>query len=127
MGLREGARRFSGLRYLFLDEFELDDPGNAQMVTHFLALTMDRGLRVATTSNTPPGALGEGRFNAEQFRHQIQSLARRFAVERIEGRTSATGTRTACLTPSPRKGSSPFTGRTPGPRAWTIFPSSSPT
>ena len=85
LGLREGARRFSGLRYLFLDEFELDDPGNAQMVTHFLALTMDRGLRVATTSNTPPGALGEGRLNAEQFRHQIQSLARRFAVERIEG------------------------------------------
>ncbi|GAA5334169.1 MULTISPECIES: cell division protein ZapE [Thermus] len=85
MGLREGARRFAGLRYLFLDEFELDDPGNAQMITHFLALTMDRGLRVATTSNTPPGALGEGRFNAEQFRHQIQSLAKRFAVERIEG------------------------------------------
>lgn len=85
LGLREGARRFSGLRYLFLDEFELDDPGNAQMVTHFLALTMDRGLRVATTSNTPPGALGEGRFNAEQFRYQIQSLAHRFAVERIEG------------------------------------------
>ncbi|MEN2981460.1 MAG: cell division protein ZapE [Thermus sp.] len=85
MGLKEGARRFGALRYLFLDEFELDDPGNAQMITHFLALTMERGLRVATTSNTPPGALGEGRFNAEQFRHQIQSLARRFAVERIEG------------------------------------------
>ncbi|GAA6758642.1 cell division protein ZapE [Thermus oshimai] len=85
MGLREGARRFAALRYLFIDEFELDDPGNAQMATHFLALVMDRGVRVATTSNTPPGALGEGRFNAEQFRHQIQSLARRFAVERIEG------------------------------------------
>lgn len=85
MGLREGAGRFAALRYLFLDEFELDDPGNAQMITHFLALTMERGLRVATTSNTPPGALGEGRFNAEQFRHQIQSLSRRFAVERIEG------------------------------------------
>ena len=85
MGLREGAKRFSSLRYLFLDEFELDDPGNAQMATHFLALTMEKGLRVATTSNTPPGALGEGRFNAEQFRHQIQNLARRFAVERIEG------------------------------------------
>ncbi|WP_038059196.1 cell division protein ZapE [Thermus amyloliquefaciens] len=85
MGLREGARRFASLRYLFLDEFELDDPGNAQMITHFLALTMEKGLRVATTSNTPPGALGEGRFNAEQFKHQIQSLARRFAVERLEG------------------------------------------
>ncbi|GGN00668.1 cell division protein ZapE [Thermus composti] len=85
LGLREGARRFSALRYLFIDEFELDDPGNAQMAAHFLALTMERGLRVATTSNTPPGALGEGRFNAEQFKHQIQSLAKRFAVERIEG------------------------------------------
>ncbi|TBH17521.1 cell division protein ZapE [Thermus thermamylovorans] len=85
MGLKEGARRFASLRYLFLDEFELDDPGNAQMISHFLALTMERGLRVATTSNTPPGALGEGRFNAEQFRHQIQALARRFAVERLEG------------------------------------------
>lgn len=127
MGLREGARRFSGLRYLFLDEFELDDPGNAQMVTHFLALTMDRGLRVATTSNTPPGALGEGRFNAEQFRHQIQSLARRFAVERIEGEDFRHRDPDRLPDPSPRKGSSPFTGRTPGPRAWTIFPSSSPT
>ncbi len=85
LGLREGAKRFAAMRYLFLDEFELDDPGNAQMITHFLALTMDKGLRVATTSNTPPGALGEGRFNADQFRHQIQGLARRFAVERIEG------------------------------------------
>lgn len=84
-GLREGARRFGELRYLFIDEFELDDPGNAQMAAHFLALVMDRGVRVAATSNTPPGALGQGRFNADQFRHQIQGLARRFAVERIEG------------------------------------------
>ncbi len=85
MGLLEGARRFAGLRYLFIDEFELDDPGNAQMATRFLGLIMDQGVRVAATSNTPPEAQGEGRFNAEQFRHQIQGLARRFAVERIEG------------------------------------------
>ncbi|WP_045246177.1 AFG1/ZapE family ATPase [Thermus filiformis] len=85
LGLREGARRFGGLRYLFIDEFDLDDPGNAQMATHFLSLVMDQGVRVATTSNTPPGALGQGRFNADQFRHQIQGLARRFAVETIDG------------------------------------------
>lgn len=85
LGLREGARRFGRLRYLFIDEFDLDDPGNAQMATHFLALVMDQGVRVATTSNTPPGALGQGRFNADQFRHQIQSLAKRFAVETLDG------------------------------------------
>jgi predicted ATPase len=75
MWVKEGARRFSGLRYLFIDEFELDDPGNAQMATHFLALTMDKGLRVATTSNTrscqdvcvirnPSGAFPQGRARA---------------------------------------------------------------
>ncbi|MER3426191.1 MAG: cell division protein ZapE [Thermus sp.] len=85
LGLKEGARWFGRLRYLFIDEFDLDDPGNAQMATHFLSLIMDQGVRVATTSNTPPGALGQGRFNAEQFKHQIQSLSKRFAVETIDG------------------------------------------
>lgn len=85
LGLREGARRFGRLCYLFVDEFDLDDPGNAQMATHFLALVMDQAVRATTTSNTPPGARGQGRFNADQFRHQIQSLARRFAVETLDG------------------------------------------
>jgi len=85
MGLAQAVERFSRLEYLFIDEFELDDPGNAQMVTNLLGQCMERGLRVAATSNTPPGALGQGRFNAEQFKIQIQSLARRFAVETLDG------------------------------------------
>lgn len=85
MGLAQAVERFSRLEYLFIDEFELDDPGNAQMVTNLLGQCMEKGLRVAATSNTPPGALGQGRFNAEQFKIQIQSLARRFAVETLDG------------------------------------------
>ncbi|WP_026234910.1 cell division protein ZapE [Calidithermus timidus] len=85
MGMAQAVERFGRLAYLFIDEFELDDPGNAQMVTNLLGQTMEKGLRVAATSNTPPGALGQGRFNAEQFRIQIQSLARRFAVESLDG------------------------------------------
>ncbi len=85
MGMARAVETFAGLRFLMIDEFELDDPGNAQMVTNFLQQTMGRGLRVATTSNTPPGALGKGRFNAEQFRHQIQGLAAAFEVLHIDG------------------------------------------
>jgi cell division protein ZapE len=126
MGLKEGAGRFSGLRYLFIDEFELDEPGNAQMATHFLALTMDEGLRVATASNTPPGALGEGRFNADRFRHQIQGLARRFAVERIEGEDYRH--REAKGPPRPWGEEELLAStKTPGPRPWTPSPSSWPT
>lgn len=85
MGMARAVEHFSGLAYLFIDEFELDDPGNAQMVTNLLGQTMFRGLRVAATSNTPPRALGQGRFNAEQFQLQIQSLARRFQTLTLEG------------------------------------------
>ncbi len=85
MGMPQAVERFAQLDYLFIDEFELDDPGNAQMVTNLLGQCMERGLRVAATSNTPPGALGQGRFSAEQFRIQIMGLARRFETLSLDG------------------------------------------
>lgn len=85
MGMTEAVERFAKLAYLFIDEFELDDPGNTQMVTNLLKQAMDQGLRVAATSNTQPEALGQGRFSAEQFRIQIQSLASRFLALTLEG------------------------------------------
>jgi cell division protein ZapE len=85
VGMPKAVERFSRLKYLFIDEFELDDPGNAQMVTNLLGQTMRKGLRVMTTSNTQPEALGQGRFNADQFRIQIQSLASQFADHSIDG------------------------------------------
>ncbi|MER3484544.1 MAG: cell division protein ZapE, partial [Meiothermus sp.] len=53
--------------------------------TNLLGQTMSKGLRVAATSNTQPEALGQGRFNADLFRIQIQSLARRFVSLTLEG------------------------------------------
>ncbi|MER3556371.1 MAG: cell division protein ZapE [Meiothermus sp.] len=85
MGMAGAVEHFGRLQYLFIDEFELDDPGNAQMVTNLLGQTMSKGLRVAATSNTQPEALGQGRFNADLFRIQIQSLARRFVSLTLEG------------------------------------------
>ena len=83
---RAGAQEaFRDSRLLCIDEFELDDPGNTLMVKTFLAAAFARGTAVITTSNTPPEAQGRGRFNAEDFRREIQSIAERFTVLRLEG------------------------------------------
>ena len=68
-----------------IDEFELDDPGNTLIVKNFLAHVFARGGSVMTTSNTPPEAQGQGRFNADDFEREIQSLAERFSVVSLEG------------------------------------------
>jgi len=82
----EAAQRGLGrARLLCLDEFELDDPGNTLLVKRFLAGVFEAGGWVLTTSNTPPEAQGQGRFNAEDFRREIQSVARHFQVLRIDG------------------------------------------
>ena len=70
---------------LCIDEFELDDPGDTVLVSTLLARLVPRGVRVAATSNTLPDALGEGRFAADDFVREIQALASRFDVVRIEG------------------------------------------
>ena len=68
-----------------IDEFELDDPGNTLIVKTFLSHVFERGSYVMTTSNTPPEAQGQGRFNASDFRREIQSIAERFDAVLLEG------------------------------------------
>jgi cell division protein ZapE len=68
-----------------IDEFELDDPGNTLIVKTFLSHVFAQGGHVITTSNTPPSAQGQGRFNANDFKREIQSIAARFEVLSIEG------------------------------------------
>ena len=85
LGMREAQERVGGVRLLCLDEFELDDPGNTLMVKTFLAHVFARGGSVITTSNTAPEALRLGRFNAEDFRREIQSIAESFEVLRVDG------------------------------------------
>jgi cell division protein ZapE len=72
-------------RLYCIDEFELDDPGNTLIVKTFLSHVFLQGAYVITTSNTPPSAQGQGRFNAQDFKREIQSIAERFEVLTIEG------------------------------------------
>ena len=87
-----GALGFAGTvealgehRLLCIDEFELDDPGDTVLVSTLLGRLVDEGVAVMATSNTLPGALGEGRFAAEDFLREIQGLSARFRTLRIDG------------------------------------------
>ncbi|NIJ12658.1 cell division protein ZapE [Saccharomonospora amisosensis] len=85
LGFAEAVRRLSGHRLLAIDEFELDDPGDTMLVNRLLRELTDAGVFVAATSNTLPDKLGEGRFAAEDFLREIQSLSARFDVVRVDG------------------------------------------
>jgi cell division protein ZapE len=68
-----------------IDEFELDDPGNTTLISRLLSQLVERGVSVAATSNTLPEQLGEGRFAAQDFLREINTLASIFTTIRIEG------------------------------------------
>ncbi|PRI16711.1 cell division protein ZapE [Mycobacterium shigaense] len=68
-----------------IDEFELDDPGNTTLISRMLAALVERGVSLAATSNTLPEQLGEGRFAAQDFLREINTLASIFTTVRIDG------------------------------------------
>ncbi len=68
-----------------IDEFELDDPGNTTLISRMLSSLVERGVSVAATSNTLPEQLGEGRFAAQDFLREINTLASIFTTVRIDG------------------------------------------
>ena len=68
-----------------IDEFELDDPGNTTLISRLLSQLVERGVSIAATSNTLPEQLGEGRFAAQDFLREINTLAAIFDTVRIEG------------------------------------------
>lgn len=68
-----------------IDEFELDDPGDTVLMSRLLRELTDRAVSVVATSNTLPESLGEGRFAADDFLREIQALAQRFTVLRLDG------------------------------------------
>lgn len=55
------------------------------LMTRLLGELVASGTRIAATSNTPPNALGEGRFAAADFLREIQSMAAHFETMRIDG------------------------------------------
>ncbi|PSK96978.1 cell division protein ZapE [Haloactinopolyspora alba] len=85
LGFGPTVEALAAHRLLCIDEFELDDPGDTVLVSTLLSRLTEQGVRVAATSNTLPGRLGEGRFAAEDFLREIQQLAERFEVLRVDG------------------------------------------
>jgi cell division protein ZapE len=85
LGFAETVEELSSHRLVCIDEFELDDPGDTVLMSTLLARLTEAGVGIAATSNTLPGALGEGRFAADDFLREIQALSSRFDVVRIEG------------------------------------------
>ncbi|MFG1908551.1 cell division protein ZapE [Kribbella sp. NPDC048928] len=85
LGLRTAVDQLSAYRLICVDEFELDDPGDTMLISRLLGQLVDAGVEFAATSNTLPDKLGEGRFQAVDFLREIQSLAARFDVRRVDG------------------------------------------
>jgi cell division protein ZapE len=85
LGYQATVKLLTGSTFVAIDEFELDDPGDTMMMTRLLGELAESGTRIAATSNTPPNALGEGRFAAVDFLREIHALAARFDILRIDG------------------------------------------
>lgn len=85
LGFMPTVEALATKRLVCIDEFELDDPGDTVLMSRLLRELGDRGVALAATSNTLPDALGEGRFAAEDFLREIQAMAQRFEVMRVDG------------------------------------------
>jgi cell division protein ZapE len=85
IGYQKTVELFRGADLLCIDEFELDDPGDTMVMTRLLGELVGSGTRLAATSNTPPNALGEGRFAAQDFLREIHAMSASFQTLRIDG------------------------------------------
>lgn len=85
LGYRGALGVLQGAQLICIDEFELDDPGDTMLMTRMIKDLTEAGSRIVATSNTPPNALGEGRFAAADFLREIQAMSARFTTIRIDG------------------------------------------
>ncbi|MDT0157259.1 cell division protein ZapE [Microbacterium sp. ARD32] len=85
LGYRNTVDLLRGADLLCIDEFELDDPGDTMVMTRLLGELVASGTKLAATSNTPPNALGEGRFAAQDFLREIHAMSDSFETLRIDG------------------------------------------
>lgn len=83
--LHGAVSSLSKLGLLVIDEFELDDPANTRIVTNLINQLVAKGVHVLTSSNTPPGALGEGKFSVHDFARELGELTQHFKLVRIDG------------------------------------------
>jgi len=85
LGYQSAFQLLKGASLICIDEFELDDPGDTRIMSRLLGELAATGSRIAATSNTPPNALGEGRFAAQDFLREIDALSAQFLTLRIDG------------------------------------------
>jgi cell division protein ZapE len=84
-GFAECIELLADYTMVCIDEFELDDPGNTTLISRLLSQLVQHGVSIIATSNTLPEQLGEGRFAAQDFLREINTLASIFTTVRIEG------------------------------------------
>lgn len=85
LGFADAIKHLSQYQLICIDEFELDDPGDTMLMSRLLSELGAKGIRFAATSNTPPNALGEGRFAAKDFAREISAMADRFQIVSVDG------------------------------------------
>ncbi|MEN9731751.1 MAG: hypothetical protein RL488_1061 [Actinomycetota bacterium] len=85
LGFTNALKELKSYQFVAIDEFELDDPGNTMIMSRLINELAATGVRFAVTSNTPPNALGEGRFAAADFQREILGIGRQFEMLRVDG------------------------------------------
>jgi cell division protein ZapE len=85
LGFANAVQALKSFNLICIDEFELDDPGDTMMMSRLLTELDSAGVKFAATSNTPPNALGQGRFAAADFAREISAMAKRFNMLTIDG------------------------------------------
>lgn len=85
LGFEQTVEALRPYALVCIDEFELDDPGDTVLMSTLLTRLAEADVYLAATSNTLPDKLGEGRFAADDFLREIQGLAARFEILRIDG------------------------------------------
>jgi cell division protein ZapE len=85
LGFAAALQELKKYDFIAIDEFELDDPGNTMLMSRLINELAAGGVRFAVTSNTPPNALGEGRFAAADFQREILGIGKQFTMIRVDG------------------------------------------
>jgi len=85
LGFADALKHLANYELICIDEFELDDPGDTMLMSRLLSELGAKGIRFAATSNTPPNALGEGRFAAKDFTREISAMADKFQIVSVDG------------------------------------------
>ena len=85
LGFANAVEQLAHFKLICIDEFELDDPGDTMLMSRLLSELDSKGVKFAATSNTPPNALGQGRFAAVAFAREISAMANRFQMVTVDG------------------------------------------